>query len=146
MVESATVPLSRSRLSPQDLRRETVRSAETLRLLGYALGGEAGARLAERLGIRTSADTMLRRLKTERAAVGAVQAVGVDEWAWRKGRRYGTILLDLEKRAVVGLLAERSAASFREWLERHPKSRSSVEIAPASTGRPAVKALPKPCK
>jgi hypothetical protein len=35
-------------------RRQTARLSETLRLIGYVLGGEAGVRLADRLGINTS--------------------------------------------------------------------------------------------
>lgn len=124
--------------------RQTARFSETLRMLGYALGGEAGAELAERLGIETSPDTVLRRLKTERAATSTVRAVGVDDWAWRKGQRYGTILIDLEKRCVIELLPERSAAGFREWLEGHPevkivsRDRAGVYAQACRQGAPAA--------
>jgi transposase len=49
-----------------------------------------------------------------------VRVIGVDDWAWRKRQRYGTILMDLEENAVIDLLPDRSVESFTGWLERHP--------------------------
>jgi transposase len=77
--------------------RQTSRLSETVRLIGYVLGGEAGARLLMRLGMATSSDTVLRRLKVGPSIeIRGARALGVDDWAWRKGQRYGTILVDLE--------------------------------------------------
>jgi hypothetical protein len=50
----------------------------------------------------------------------ALQTVGVDEWAWRRRHRYGTILVDLATHRVVDLLPDRSAASVAAWLAQHP--------------------------
>jgi Transposase len=50
----------------------------------------------------------------------ALQAVGVDEWAWRRGHRYGTILVNLADHRVVDLLPDRSAASVAAWLAQYP--------------------------
>ena len=90
--------------------------------LGLALGGEAGARLAERLAMPSSADTLLRLVKgnNPRAEPRAVPRVlAVDDWSWRRGRRYGTILVDLERNAVVDLLPDRQAATLAAWLRDH---------------------------
>lgn len=101
--------------------RQTSRLSETIRLIGYVLGGEAGARLSKRLGMGTSPDTVLRRLKSGPSVpVHGARAVGVDDWAWRKGQRYGTILVNLETHAPIDLLPDRCADSLAAWLQSHP--------------------------
>jgi hypothetical protein len=50
----------------------------------------------------------------------ALQAVGVDEWAWRRGHRYGTIFVDLTRHRVVDLFPERSADRVTAWPAQHP--------------------------
>jgi transposase len=101
--------------------RRTLRLAQLLLAYGLALGGEAGARLVARLGLRTSADTLLRLVQTAPTPdVSAPQVLGVDEWAWRRGHRYGTILVNLEDHRVMDLLPERSVESVAAWLAPHP--------------------------
>jgi len=100
--------------------QQTLRFSETVRMVGYALGGEAGCRLARRLGIPTSPDTVLRRVNKRDAPASTPKFIGVDDWAWRKGHRYGSILVDLEARQPIDLLADRSADSFACWLKKHP--------------------------
>ena len=51
----------------------------------------------------------------------AVHVAGIDDWAWRKGANYGTIIVDLERRQVVDLLADRSAATAASWFKDHPE-------------------------
>jgi transposase len=104
--------------------RQTDRSSEIVRLVGYVAGGLPGKRLLSRLAIATSADTILRRVK-QPPSISAehvpVRHLGVDDWAWRKGQDYGTILVDLDLHRVMDLLPDGSSESFADWLQRHPE-------------------------
>jgi len=103
--------------------RRTFRMEQALRWLGLALGGEAGARTAHRLGLVVSGDTVLRHLRrmsrTQKPNPVSPRVLGMDDWAWRKGQRYGTILCDLERRRVVDLLPDRQSNTVAEWLREH---------------------------
>jgi transposase len=69
----------------------------------------------------TSPDTLLRRIKSAPEAVGPLpRYVGVDDWAWKKGHRYGTILIDLERRCVIDILPGRDGEALKVWLREHP--------------------------
>jgi transposase len=101
--------------------RRTVRQTELLTEQAFALGGEAGARTLAKMGVTVSPDTLLRLIsKTPLPLHETPRVLGVDDWAFRKGRTYGTILVDLEKRQVVDLLPERSAESLATWLRARP--------------------------
>jgi transposase len=101
--------------------RRTLRLAQRLLACGIALGGQAGARLAARGQWRTSPDTLLRLVRAAPApSAPAPQVIGVDEWAWRRGQRYGTILVNLEDHRVLDVLPERSAVAVSAWLAQHP--------------------------
>jgi transposase len=111
--------------------------------IGLFLGGEAGARLAQRLAMTTSPDTLLRRIRQiPEPAVPHVRVLGVDDWSFRRGQRYGTIVCDLERHRAVELLPERSADALSQWLRAHPeveiisRDRADDYIKGASAGAP----------
>jgi transposase len=108
--------------------RKTSRLEEALLAIALELGGRAGARLALELGIVAAGDTLLRRIKAAPLPeVGKVRVLGVDDFAFKKGSTYGTILVDLERHGVVDLLPERSQESLVAWFESHPGA--EVEVA-----------------
>ncbi len=106
--------------------RKTCRLDSALTWLAFALGGEAGARTAERLRIKTSGDTLLRMIRRTAGKQSSSpidyepKVIGVDDWAWRKGYTYGTIIVDLERRKVIDLLPDREAGTLTNWLFAHP--------------------------
>jgi transposase len=126
--------------------RETTRLCEILGVVGYALGGLPGERILKRLGIKSSDDTVLRRVKKRSRGIGQapVRVLSVDDWAWRKQQRYGTMLMDLEQREVIDLLPVRSSNSFAKWLELHPwvevitRDRSTLYADGGRQGAPAA--------
>ena len=86
-----------------------------------ALGGEATSRLLPELRMPVSADTVLRDVRRLEPGVRpAPRVLGVDDWALRKGRTYGTILVYLERHAVVDRLSDRTSTSLSAWLVEHP--------------------------
>ncbi len=101
--------------------RRTMRQADLLQRLALALGGRAASPLTQRLRVPASRHTLLRLLRRRLLPALPTPAIlGIDEWAWRKGRRYGTILCDLERHCPVDLLPDCAAERVIAWLRAHP--------------------------
>ncbi|WP_107309410.1 ISL3 family transposase [Streptomyces sp. TP-A0356] len=105
--------------------QRTERLRAMLAAVGLALAGRAGARLARAFGVTVSRSTVPRLIDAlPETVMPAPRAVGVDEYATRKGRHYGTILVDIEIRRPVDLLPDREASTLAAWLAERP----SVEV------------------
>lgn len=101
--------------------RKTTRLNDTLQFIALLISGEAGARAASHLAMSTSPDTLLRRArKMELPPPRLPRILGVDDFAFRKRKRYGTILVDLEQHRVIDLLPDRESETLQRWLEAHP--------------------------
>jgi len=126
--------------------RRTTRLGGLQCQIGFALGGEPGARLAVRLAMPASGDTVLRLIhRAEPKPSPSPRVVAIDDWAWRRGQRYGTIICDLERGEVVDLLPDRSTETVAGWLRRHPsievvaRNRAGAYAEAARQGAPAAK-------
>jgi transposase len=123
--------------------RRTAHLAGIVRLLGHSAGGRPSERLMSRLGMPVSDTAVLAglrkhaRARSESSAVAAVHVAGVDDWAWRKGSNYGTIIVDLERREVVDVLADRSAATTASWFKDHPERVLHRDYASVRASRPS---------
>jgi transposase len=125
--------------------RRTTRLRAALAPLAFTAGGKPGAALTRALRMGVSRETLLRLIRRTpcgHATAATPQVVGVDDWAWKRGQRYGTIVCDLERRCPLDLLPERETASTAAWLAAHPgitvvsRDRGGVYADAAARGAP----------
>ena len=90
-----------------------------------------------------SNDTLLRVVRRRSCPrTDPLIVAGIDDWAFRKNHRYGTIVCDLERRRIVTLLPDRETATVRAWLSDHPEIRVVSRDRGGGYGEAAAKALP----
>jgi transposase len=121
--------------------RRTCRLSAALEQITLVLGRSAGSRLAELLGILANDSTLLRQVRRIVPCRPLRRRPAC--WAWRKGRRYGAILCDLERGKVVDLLPDCSAESTAPWLRAHPGTEIVSHDRARLYAEAATKAAPK---
>lgn len=129
--------------SVSERARRTDRMEGIVHHLGLALGGRPGAVFAERLMLPVSNDTLLRVVRRRAGCrTDPLTVVGVDDWAFRRNHRYGTIICDLERRRIVKLLPDREIGTVAAWLAAHPGIRVVSRDRGGGYGEAAARALP----
>jgi transposase len=136
------------RLAPliEPWARQTTRLVEALQAIGVATCGEGGTRLAAKLRLPTSPTTLLRRIMAlPDVTPEPVQELGIDDFSFRRGLRFGTILVDLERHGVLDLLPDRQAATAAAWMRQRPtirvvsRDRGGDYAAAATQGAPQAR-------
>ncbi|WP_455586946.1 ISL3 family transposase [Bacteroides sp.] len=132
-------------------RRRTRRLELTVIRNGLMMSSQTTSKLLSFCGVDLSSSTILRCLhQLHPSDYKGIESIGVDDWAWRKGLSYGTIIIDLLNRHPIDLLCDREEQSFRGWMEEHKqvnlvsRDRSTdYSSAIASTGRDVVEIADK---
>ena len=131
-------------VAPRAARR-TSRLEGIVHHLGIALGGRPAASLARRLMLPVSRDTLLRVVRRRASPTGAgpVTVIGIDDFAWKRGQRYGTLVCDLEQRRIIDLLPDREPATIEAWLAAHPEITVVSRDRGGGYGQAAANAAPQ---
>lgn len=123
--------------------RVTARLFQMVQIIGLATGGRLGVRVTDRMGIQTSRLTILRRIMTlPTEPIGQVAQLGIDDFSFRRGRKFGTILVNMQTRQVIDVLADRKAETSATWMASHPeirlvsRDRGGDYASAAATGAP----------
>lgn len=112
-------------------------------LSDHAAGGRSAEKILCRLGLQVSDDTILRQvLRATGNHAHPARVIGIDDWSWRTSQTYGTIIVDLQRRAVSDAREDRDFATCGEWLRRHPevevisRDRRDLYVQTAREGAP----------
>jgi transposase len=123
--------------------RMTIRYCEQITSIGLSTCGKGGARLAARLGIQTTRQTILRRIMAlPESSAGVILFLGIDDFSFRRGCRFGTILVNLESRRVVDLLPDREVEASAAWMRQQTdlmvvsRDRGGTYASAATQGAP----------
>ena len=123
--------------------RRTARLEGIVHHIGLALGGRPGQSLARRLVLPVSKDTLLRSVRRHALRpTEPLRVIGIDDWAWKRGQRYGTIVCDLERRRIVDLLPDREVGTAAAWLAEHPTIEVIARDRGGGYGSAAARARP----
>jgi transposase len=128
----------------QPWARRSARLQEIVHYVALMLGGRPGQNLTQRLLLPVSNDTLLRAVRrrgTPRAVPPTV--IGIDDWAWRRNQRYGTIVCDLERRKTIALLPDREPATAEAWLQGQQQIAIVARDRGGGYGLAITKALPQ---
>jgi transposase len=124
--------------------RRTARLQDIVHHLGLALGGRPGQSLARRLLLPVSKDTLLRIVRSRVSRPSDTpRVIGIDDWAWKRGHRYGTIVCDLERHRIVDVLPDREAATVEAWLADHRGIETVSRDRGGGYGQAVARALPE---
>lgn len=123
--------------------RRTQRLETIVHHLGLALGGRPAAAFATRLMVPVSNDTLLRVVRRHIAEpTGELSVIGIDDFAFRRGQTYGTMICDLERRRPVRLLPDRALDTSKAWLAEHPSISVVARDRGGGYGEAIARALP----
>ncbi len=102
--------------------QRTKRLQEALCRLGLKVGGQAGADIGQEQGMSGSRDTILRLVRrfSQQSTQSEPRVIGLDDWAWKRRMRYGTLICDLERGLPIDLLPDRKVSTVSAWLQDHP--------------------------
>ncbi|MFE7302670.1 ISL3 family transposase [Streptomyces sp. NPDC057579] len=101
-------------------RRSSIGTKQWLHAVAVELGGRAGERLCRQLRLSAGRSKLLDLLEAPAGPERSPRVLGVDEFAFRKGCTYGTVLVDVEAGRVVDVLPDRTSETFADWLRAHP--------------------------
>ena len=126
--------------------RRVARCDGLLHAVALVLGGRPGSRMMARLAAPWSRDTLLRAVRRGAAAAGlapAATVIGIDDFAWRRGHSYGSIVVDLERRKVIDILPDRQRGTIVAWLKENRQVRVICRDRGPGYGAAAAEAAPQ---